>query len=339
MVRCASRSRIPTGAYKSPSLYRPMAVTREPTSSGVPPVSTILIVDDSPLDRRLAAGLLGHAPDWRIELAEDGAAALEAILKSPPDVIVTDLQMPEMNGLELVSNVRRQFPHIPVILMTAQGSEEIAIAALHAGAASYVPKRILASELQPTVRRVLTQAGEDRSQATLMNRLQERTEAYILETDLNLMMTMSRHLQLQLGDAWCLDKSDRMRIGTAVEEALLNAYYHGNLEVSSKLKEEDFSSFYALAEVRARQSPYKERRVTVRLTVTPLQASITITDEGQGFDPQSLPDPTDIENLDKPCGRGVMLMRSFMDHIEYNPKGNAVTLIKRRFAKDQAGPA
>jgi len=299
-------------------------------------VTVVLIVDDSPIDRRLAAGLLGHAGDWTIQVAHDGSEALGLIAQEQPDLIVTDLQMPEVNGLELVSAVRNKYPQIPVILMTAQGSEEIAMEALRLGAASYVPKRILARELLPTVRRVLSQASEDRSQTALMHRLQHRDEHYRIETDLSLMMALSKHLQQQLGEAWQLDKSARLRIGTALEEALLNSFYHGNLEVSSKLKEDDFALFYSTAEQRQQQSPYKDRTVEVELIMTPVTASIIIRDEGPGFDPSTLPDPRDIENLDRPCGRGVMLMRSFMDDVQYNATGNQVTLTKRRFAETHA---
>lgn len=294
-------------------------------------MTTILIVDDSPLDRRLVAGLLGHVAGWRILLANDGSEALVTVMKETPDLIITDLQMPEVNGLELVSAIRRKYPQIPVILMTAQGSEEIAVEALRVGAASYVPKRVLSSELLTTVRRVLTQATEERDLAALMNRLQSRDERYRLESDLSLLMALSRHLQQQLGEAWMLEKTERLRLGTAIEEALLNAFYHGNLEVSSSLKEVDYSSFYALAEERLQQSPYKDRTIDVSLQLSPVAAEVVIRDQGPGFDPTTLPDPRDTENLDRPCGRGVMLMRSFMDEVRFNPIGNEVTLIKRRF--------
>ena len=52
----------------------------------------------------------------------------------------------------------------------------------------------------------------------------------------------------------------------------------------------------------------------------------TVRDEGPGFDPASLPDPTDPANLDRPCGRGLLLMRTFMDNVIFNDKGNEVTL-------------
>ncbi len=61
---------------------------------------------------------------------------------------------------------------------------------------------------------------------------------------------------------------------------------------------------------------------------------IRIEDEGHGFDLESLPDPTLEENLEKPSGRGILLMREFMTKVEYNERGNCVILEKRRDVAD-----
>jgi DNA-binding response OmpR family regulator len=293
---------------------------------------TVLVVDDSSVDRRLAAGLIEQLEGWKVITAPDGAAALAAVAQDSIDIVVTDLQMPHFSGLDLVRELRKQFPQVAVVLMTAQGSEEIAVQALQAGAASYVPKRALATELVATVRRVLSAATDERSQQSLVNRLKQRTESYAVETDLALLMAMSRHLQHEIGETWGLDKTERLRIGTAIEEALLNAYFHGSLEVQSDLKDEDYSKFNALAEERSRQSPYRDRMIHVTLEINLQTLQIVIRDEGPGFDPKTLPDPTDTDNIDRLCGRGVMLMRAFMNDVRFNDAGNEVTLIKQRFA-------
>src|SRR5690348_2122267 len=111
---------------------------RTPGGNGA--MTTVLIVDDSAVDRRLAQGLLEKGGEMSFAFAANGKEAIEQLQVSPPDIVLTDLQMPEMNGLELVRAVREKYPLIPVILMTAQGSEEIAVQALSCGAASYVPK-------------------------------------------------------------------------------------------------------------------------------------------------------------------------------------------------------
>lgn len=294
-------------------------------------MTTILVVDDSTVDRKLATGLLTQESDWRVVEAIDGEAAVTVIQSEAPDLIVTDLQMPGMTGLELISSIHKSHSHIPVILMTSKGSEEIAIEALQSGASSYVPKRVLATTLVETARRVLTSIQETRKHSELMNRLGERTETFVLENDVNLLMAMSRHFQSVLADSWSLDRTDRLRTGTALEEALLNAMYHGNLEVSSELKEQDHQAFYALAEERRHSTPWIERRIYIRTTLNPQEAKFVIRDDGKGFDPSTLPDPTDPENLIRPFGRGVMLMRAFMDDVVYNSVGNEVTLTRKRF--------
>ena len=294
-------------------------------------MTTILVVDDSSVDRKLANGLLMQESGWNVIEAVDGNAALAAIKTSAPDIIVTDLQMPGMTGLELISSLRKSHSHVPVILMTSRGNEEIAVEALQSGASSYVPKRSLATMVVDTVRRVLAAMHESRKHSELMNRIGERREDFILENDVNLLMAMSRHFQTVLADVWSLDRTDRLRTGTALEEALLNAMYHGNLEVSSELKEQDHQAFYALAEERRQIAPWIDRRIHVQLRLNADEATFVIRDDGKGFDPATLPDPTDPENLARPFGRGVMLMRAFMDDVNYNSSGNEVTLQRKRF--------
>ena len=115
----------------------------------------------------------------------------------------------------------------------------------------------------------------------------------------------------------------------ALHEALVNAIQHGNLELSSDLRQEDERAFQDLGEQRRRQPPYKDRRVRVRATLSRSEAVYVIEDEGPGFDPSTLPDPTDPANLERVGGRGLMLIRTFMDEVEHNQTGNRITLRKR----------
>ena len=82
--------------------------------------ATILVVDDSHVDRCLIGGLLQRETGYRIELASDGHEALQRLKAMRVDLVVTDLVMPELNGLELVSAVVDRFPQIPIILMTGK---------------------------------------------------------------------------------------------------------------------------------------------------------------------------------------------------------------------------
>ena len=107
----------------------------------------------------------------------------------------------------------------------------------------------------------------------------------------------------QLEDAdW--NQHDVFGVHLAVEEALVNAIKHGNRYDESK-------------------------QVHIACKLAPDLVRVEITDEGHGFDPADVPDPTADENLDNPSGRGIMLMRSFVN-IQYNDAGNQVTLEKHR---------
>lgn len=292
----------------------------------------ILVVDDSAMDQKIAAGLLQKDTGWEIEFASDGRQAWHRLQKqdvSSPDVIVTDLQMPEMNGLDLVRQVQREMPLVPVILMTAQGSETIAVEALQQGAASYVPKSKLASMLAPTVQQVLALAVERRSKRALLRYMQTMECSFVLDNDTSVLTSLVSYLQGILRDMDVLSENDRLRSGVALEEALLNAAYHGNLEVSSELREVDHMQFYDLARQRSQSAPYMHRRIYIDVRIGADGLQYVVRDEGPGFDPSCLPDPTDPANLEKPCGRGLLLMRTFMDEVRYNECGNEVTMLKR----------
>jgi CheY-like chemotaxis protein len=292
-------------------------------------MTRILVVDDSPMDRRLVIGMLSRRPGWSTDVAENGQQAMALLAPGHlPDLILTDMQMPEMNGLELVRAVKRDFPGVPVVLMTAQGSEALAVKALQVGADSYVPKALLADDLIETCDRVLALAGERKNQQSLMRHMQVMNCSFTLSNEPKMLTSLVSFVQGIIHDAQLFGEAERLRVGVAFEEALLNAAYHGNLECSSTLRETDHSAYYALARVRSETQPYCTRSIRVDIEISPAGISYTIEDEGPGFDPSTLPDPTDPANLERPCGRGLLLMRTFMDEVRYNEKGNRVMMRK-----------
>jgi serine/threonine-protein kinase RsbW len=96
---------------------------------------------------------------------------------------------------------------------------------------------------------------------------------------------------------------DIFSIRLALEEALVNAIKHGNQLDRSK-------------------------KVHLSYRLLDDRFEIQIQDEGPGFDPNDVPDPTAIENLERPCGRGLMLMRHYMTEVNYNSRGNGVSMYR-----------
>src|SRR4051794_36875394 len=208
--------------------------------------STVLIVDDSMVDRRIAGGIVEKIAGLAVTYARDGREALDAIARETPAIVLTDLQMPGMDGLALVQEVRERFPRLPVILMTAYGSEDVAIQALRAGATNYVPKKSLAKELGQTLRQVLDLSASARHRQRVLEALERRESSFRLENDPGLITPLIQLIQEDLTGMDVCDATARMRIGVALQEALANALYHGNLEVSSELRQVDEREFYDL---------------------------------------------------------------------------------------------
>ncbi len=107
---------------------------------------------------------------------------------------------------------------------------------------------------------------------------------------------------------YCSQDQFALRLG--LEEAMCNAYKHGN-----------------------KCDPAK--RISVRWAVNDEMVVVFVTDEGQGFAPENVPDPRASENLEKPSGRGIMLMQAYMTELRFNKRGNEVCMIKVRQASGQ----
>ena len=286
-------------------------------------MATILVVDDTAVDRRLAGGLLESSANLEVCYAENGKEALQQISMSLPDLVVTDLQMPEIDGLELVNTIGDKYPEVPVVLMTAHGSEVVAAQALANGAASFVPKNDLADNLVQTVMHVLVLADSDSRYNKLINCTRKTDFEFDLENDpaiIEPLIDMVQQVALSQG---LLSPQNRVQLGVALEHALSNAMIRGNLEFS---REEMPVTNMALAQERAAQEPYSSRSVYFRSLVTREKAQFTIRDQGKGFDHKSLLESSAPESFRDGAGRGLVLIQAFMDEVEFAHDGREIRM-------------
>src|SRR5262245_45452321 len=226
-------------------------------------MTVVLVVDDSEMDRRLAGRLLQEVQNFEVMFAEDGAKALSLIGQSEPDVVVTDLQMPYMTGLELVTNVRFRHPRVPVILMTAHGSEAIAAQALEIGAASYVPKSQLADKLLETVHDILALSRANRTYERLVECSTRSQFEFQLENDPELVKPLVDLVQQMAMSMEVCEPGGELQVGVALEQAILNSIYHGNLELTADQLKQPQSIRQSLIDDRRATSPYATRRTYV----------------------------------------------------------------------------
>ena len=290
-----------------------------------------LVVDDSALARQIIGDLLKKSFDAAIFEASDGVEAVRSLDEQGPfDLILSDLQMPNMDGLALLKVVKDRFPRIPYVILTAFGNEEIAVKAIQSGAASYIPKQIVRSRLQGVVKTVLTASTRRQVREQLTRHIVRHEMEFSLDNRGELISAVVEELQ-EIGQAsGAFQEQQLTQVGVALEETLLNAMIHGNLEISSELRARDDDSYEQMIRVRQQQLPYRNRRIQVSCQFTPNEARFVVVDEGPGFNVASVPDPREPENYLKPSGRGLLLIRSFMDEVYHNDTGNSITLIKRR---------
>ena len=290
----------------------------------------VLVVEDSPIQAKHVEFIL-RAADYEVEVVPHGLAALESIRLRRPDLVLTDMHMPEMNGLELVQAIRADYPAIPVIMNTERGSEELAVQSLRSGASGYIPKRNLARDVVAILDEVLSVTSSQHKLTQFLTRMTVAEYQFALENNPDLISQVVGQVEAILQKMQLFDASEHLRIGVAVHEAAVNAMVHGNLEIASDLKDGDWDAYHALIAERAKQEPYSRRRVhiTVRATREP-SLEVRVLDEGGGYDPRSLPDPCDPANIDRSCGRGLLLIRTFFDEVRHNAKGTEITMTKRR---------
>ncbi len=290
-------------------------------------MARVLVVEDSPTQALEIRIILDEA-GFDVAMASDGTAALRAVRESMPDMVLTDLQMPGLDGLDLIDALRYDYPYVPVVLMTAFGSEELASQALREGAASYVPKRRLGRDLVPTIRSVLAVADFRAERQVALGLLKRSETEYVLGNDTSLVLPLVRQLEETLIAVRLCDPGRLLRVGIALSEVLVNAIEHGNLELTRESLglDLDDTQYLELVAQRRVEAPYSERRVHVTARVTPDEAVYTIRDEGSGFDTSVLPDLADPGHLTRSDSRGLLLIRTFMDEVRFNDIGNEITL-------------
>ncbi|QDV26635.1 ATP-binding response regulator [Aureliella helgolandensis] len=292
----------------------------------------ILLVEDSPT-QALQIKLLLESANHAVTCCDDGTAAIEHLINGTSEIVVTDLEMPLMNGLELIKKMQADFPDIPAVLVTGRGSERLAAEALRVGATAYVPKSMLDEMLIGTVEDVLGVMRSDRSYAQLIECTVENRLVFEIPNDPRLLSTAIDLVMQLAGGMQLLSGVDRYRVGNALRHAGSNAIYRGNLGLSREQwqqrdsEDDEITGDHPLVSERMKLSPYKDRKIHIEARLMRDLIRIVIRDEGQGFDTrEALSSKGDT--LDENQGRGLVLIRNFMDKVSFNDAGNEITLIK-----------
>jgi anti-sigma regulatory factor (Ser/Thr protein kinase) len=214
--------------------------------------------------------------------------------------------------------------------MTAYGSEEVAVKALRAGAANYISKKDIGRDLVPTIRHILDLAALNRERGRLLRSMVRRESVFVLDNDPDLIASFMKLVGEELAGMAFWDVTGLLQVSVALQEALTNAMYHGNLEVASEHRQIDERIFDEMAEERRRCEPYRSRRIRVHVQLDQSAARFVVSDDGPGFDTTLVNRPVDAEDLSRIGGRGLVLIRTFMDEVGFNSSGSQISMIKYR---------
>jgi ActR/RegA family two-component response regulator/anti-sigma regulatory factor (Ser/Thr protein kinase) len=263
----------------------------------VVPKRTVLIVDDEDLLRSflgVAIGALGVS----VESASSGAEALETIRRKAPDVVVTDLRMRGMSGLELLEKARPFAPETAFIVVTGFGTLGDAVTAGKLGAVEFLPKPFDASTIRAAVKRALESrrvAAAGPVTGTLRCELAVPSDPGLRAAA----FTAFERLVAETGTG--LDVSAHAAFRFCVLETLLNAMQHGHR----------FE---------------RERAVRFRAEIAPGSIACEVEDEGEGYTPPAEP----------VAGRhGLALVRALMDEVTVDRDGRRIRFVHHRRADAQ----
>lgn len=290
----------------------------------------ILVVDDSATQIALIQQMLVHQ-GFTVSTACNGVEALQRLQESNPDLVITDMQMPEMNGLELIRRMNRDWPLIPVVLVTAFGNEDLAAEALGVGAANYISKEHVGILLPEIVNRIVEFASANAQTLDLKGALTRTSFEFMLDSSVERITPLMSLLVRLLASMNVLHTGDRIRIAEAMNYLIFHSIIHGNLEQLVPSAPQPIENAIALVE-KMQQDPSTEsltdRSVRLQFDVADRQARFIVSHEGSGPSFCHAPLPGTPQSFSDERGRGMLLLTSVMDEVFIHPVTNDVTLVK-----------
>jgi DNA-binding response OmpR family regulator len=292
------------------------------------PRHTILVADDQELIRSMLSRSIDKA-GFNVIAVADGQAAIDVYRLEHPSVVISDIQMPKMNGLTLLKEIKKIDERAFVILISGYGNEEILLQALRGGAINFFRKPFNVEEVIDVLRQSLRHRERTVYPELVVPALEEEEKRFIIIPIETNIIPVINQITLNLGARFPDAEIINLRIG--IEEMINNAIEHGCLDIGFEEKNAALhnGTFGKLVRDKANRTASRPRRAYVHSRLTPEEFTVTVRDEGRGFDWRGLPSPS-TKHLLQFNGRGVFLTKIFFDTVEYNATGNEVTLRKRR---------
>ena len=291
----------------------------------------LLVVDDEDTVLSVLKNYLARETSFDCRFASSAEEALEIYSQEPIDVVLTDLKMPGMTGLDLVMEIKDRKPDASIIIMSGYGEMEDVIIALRHGVVDFFQKPFKMQTVLECLRRTFHRVNIECSLIEAGSFLLSESKKIVIPNNFDAANQVTIDLTKNLVKNGFSDEVQVESIRVALSEIIINGIEHGNLEVSYEEKNkriDNFEAYSIFLEDLADNQNFKDRHVEIEYTFNREMVRFVIRDEGNGFDHANLPDPTDPMNLMNSHGRGILMTRIYMDEVTFNDKGNEVTLIK-----------
>jgi DNA-binding response OmpR family regulator len=308
----------------------PSHAAPEPVIDPSTPRPLALVVDDVPEIREILGTRARHRGFDVVE-ASDGEMGVRLARDRHPDLILLDLQLPKLNGMEALAEIREHDPHVAVVIVAAAPDPDVLRRALDLGAVNFVCKPFDPTEIDFVLDRVFRAVVQDHDLRPVQDIVSARTTTLAFLGHPSALARIVAWLGREL--TWIYPGYDLPlpEIKLALYETLANAVEHGNLGITYDLKTQAMEQAGGMEELirrRLADPVLGSRRVHVNVEYLADRVIYRIRDEGEGFDPQTLHDKP-LGDTTALHGRGIALVRHYMDEVAWNPIGTEICMVHK----------
>jgi YesN/AraC family two-component response regulator len=288
----------------------------------------ILIIDDEkPVREVLNIALTEEG--YSLFIAANGNQGLQIFKKEEPDIVITDVMMPEMDGIEVTKKLKDVSDKVDVVVMSGFGTEELVIEALRAGASNYIKKPIAFDELFKIIDTIIFKRETRKRIEVAKDIVVKEQKEIIIGNNVSEVWGIVNQILFNIHSGISHNTIEGISIG--LYEIIINAIEHGNLDISYEDKSRALQDnvYQKLLSDRKIKADHQKKKVFINCRYKRDEIVVEVQDQGNGFDLKNLPDLKDPEAIISDHGRGILLASLFFDEVNFREPGNCVELIKR----------
>lgn len=288
----------------------------------------ILIIDDEKPVRDLLKIALTN-DGYIVFEAEDGKHGFKLFKETNPDIVIADVKMPGISGIEVTRKIKELTGNTDVLIMTGYGTEDLVIEALRAGASNYIKKPIVLNELYNLLDDIVIKRVNKTRSEVIKDVVVFEQKDIVLDNDFTKVWGTINQILYNLPSSVNEKIIEGMRVG--LYEIIINAIEHGNLgisysEKSKALKEGMYSK---LIIGRSNKANEEGKRIFIHCSTNGSELMVEVKDQGKGFNYKELPNLNDPDTFLSSHGRGIFLASLYFDKVEFKDPGNTVLLTKK----------